>query len=86
MSSTQRYIQNELSGHLLERTKARSGCMRYTYLNGPEDIRFTVKVFYDVANEAAVMEEFKDSMYYSRILASANFIPDTHVSVSMVKY
>ena len=86
MSNTLRYIQNELSGHLLVRTKARSGCMWYTYLNVPEAVQVTVKVFYDNANEAAVMEEFTDSMYYSRILASANFIPDTHVSVSMVKY
>ena len=86
MSNTLRYIQNELSGHLLERTKARYGCMRYTYLNVADDVRFTVKVFYETANETAVMEAFTDSMNYSQILALANYIPDTHVSVSMIQY
>ena len=86
MSNTLRYIQNELSGHLLERTKARYGCMRYTYLNVPDDVRFTVKVFYETANEAVVMEAFTGSMNYSQILALANYIPNTHVSVSMVQY
>lgn len=86
MSNTLQYIQTELSGHLLERTKARYGCMRYTYLNVTDDVRFTVKVFYETVNEVAVMEAFTDSMNYSQILALANYIPDTHVSVSMVQY
>lgn len=86
MSNTLRYIQNELSGHLLERTKTRYGCMRYTYLNVVDDVQFTVKVFYETANEPAVMEAFTDSMNYSQILALANYLPDIRISVIMIQY